>query len=248
MTTITTWFTLGTLGMLVGTAVLAYGFRLIPAAKRRRYAVLVSIPGIAIFAYALMAVEIGGIPVGDSTVWAPKYIDWLLTTPLNVLFLALFAGADREETTALVGLQALTIVFGMAGAVTGGAISWVLFGLGSLTFLGVGYLLYGSITSAARDTHSEVGLGLYETLRNFVVVLWSVYPVIWVLGQTGFGLMDLETTTLVVAYLDVVTKIGFGLLALHGELTLKELPSEGRSEPDAGGEAVPTEPDQQPAD
>lgn len=245
---ITTWFTLGTLGMVVGTAVLAYGFRLIPAARRKRYAVLVSIPGIAIFAYALMAMGIGGIPVGDRTVWAPRYIDWLLTTPLNVLFLALFAGADRGTTVKLVGLQTLTIAFGMAGAVASGAIGWVLFGLGALAFVGVGYLLYGSITSAARDTHSEVGLGLFETLRNFVVVLWGVYPVIWILGQTGIGLMDLETTALVVAYLDVVTKVGFGLLALHGELTLKELPTEGGSERDAGGEAVSAEPDQQPAD
>jgi len=223
MSTITNWFTLGTLGMLVGTAILTYGFTLVPADKRTRYAVLVSIPGIAIVAYGIMALGIGGLDVGGRTVWVPRYVDWLLTTPLNVLFLALFAGADRRTTGALVGLQTLTIVFGMAGAVIGGPLGWALFALGSLAFLGVGYLLYGPVAAAGRRTHTEVGVGLFETLRNFVVVLWAVYPIIWVLGQTGLGLMDLETTALVVAYLDVVTKVGFGLLALHGEITVDDL-------------------------
>ncbi len=45
-----------------------------------------------------------------------RYVDWLLTTPLNVWFLALLAGASREDTVKLVVLQALTIVFGFAGS------------------------------------------------------------------------------------------------------------------------------------
>jgi sensory rhodopsin len=240
-----TWFTLGTIGMFVGTAILAYGFRLVPAERRKRYAVLVSIPGIAIFAYALMALGIGGIEVGGQTVWAPRYVDWLLTTPLNVLFLGLFAGADRETIGQLVGLQTLTIVFGMAGALTDGLIAWGLFALGAASFAGVGYLLYGAISDAARGSLSEVGFGLYETLRNFVVVLWGIYPIIWILGQTGVGLMDLETTTMVVAYLDVVTKVGFGLLALSGEVTIEQLDTDAVV--DAQGESV-TEPDPQPSD
>ena len=239
-----TWFTLGAVGMIVGTAILAYGFRLVPAERRTRYAVLVSIPGIAIFAYALMALGIGGVEIGGQTVWVPRYVDWLLTTPLNVLFLALFAGADRETTGKLVGLQTLTITFGFAGALTGGILAWGLFALGAASFVGVGYLLYGAITDAAGETLPEVGFGLYETLRNFVVVLWGVYPIIWILGQSGLGVMDLETTALVVAYLDVVTKVGFGLLALNGELTIERLDT------DAVGDAEPpaTEPEPQPAD
>ena len=48
MTTITTWFTLGLLGELLGTAVLAYGYRLVPESARKLYLLLVAIPGIAI--------------------------------------------------------------------------------------------------------------------------------------------------------------------------------------------------------
>lgn len=48
-----------------------------------------------------------------------------------------------------------------------------------------------------------------------MIVLWLVYPVIWVLGGPGLAFLDTETTALVVAYLDVVAKVGLGLIALN---------------------------------
>ena len=215
MDTITIWFTLGLLGELLGTGLLAYGYTLVPEATRKRYLLLISIPGIAIVAYALLTLGVGAIQSESHTVYVVRYIDWLLTTPINVLYLALLAQTSRANTYKLVGLQALTIVFGFAGAVTASPLSYLLFGLGSACFVGVVYLLYGEIAADAAATLSDLEDSLYRTLRNFVVVLWSVYPVVWLLGQAGIGLMDVETATLVIVYLDVVTKVGFGIIALY---------------------------------
>ena len=220
MSTITTWFTLGLLGELLGTALLAYGYRLVPEATRKRYLLLIAIPGIAIVAYLLLVLDVGAIDGGGHTVYVVRYVDWLLTTPINVLYLALLAQASRETTGKLVGLQALTIVFGFAGAVTSGAIAYALFALGAAAFAGVVYLLYNDVADAAVASLSDVEVSLYRTLRNFVVVLWSVYPVVWLLGAAGVGLMDVETASLVIVYLDVVTKVGFGVIALHAWLTI----------------------------
>jgi sensory rhodopsin len=231
MAAITTWFTLGLFGMAVGTAVLAYGFRLIPESMYRRYAILVSVPGIAVFGYAAMALGLGSIQAAGHVVHLPRYIDWLLTTPLNILFLGLLAGASREALVRMIGLQALTIIFGFVGALFLAPLNWVFWLLGSAAFAGVVYLLYGEIDEAASETLSDSGAAVYQTLRNFVVVLWLVYPIIWVLEPSGTGLMDAETTALVVAYLDVVTKVGFGLIALHGHVVV--LPHDARpAEPD----------------
>lgn len=220
MIDITTWFTLGLLGMTLGTAVLAYGFRLVPEALHRRYALLVSIPGIAILGYLAMALGYGAVDAGGHVVYVPRYVDWLLTTPLNILFLGLLAGAARSTLWRMIGLQALTIVAGFVAALVAAPWSFLLYLVGSAAFAGVIYLLYTSVDDAAKATLSESGAGLYETLRNFVVVLWLIYPAIWLLEPSGFGLMDVETTTLVVAYLDVVTKVGFGLIALHGHVVI----------------------------
>jgi sensory rhodopsin len=220
MATITTWFTLGLLGELLGTAVLAYGYTLVPEETRKRYLLLIAIPGIAIIAYALMALGFGAIQSEGHAVYVIRYIDWLLTTPINVLFLALLAGASREDTVKLVVLQALTIVFGFAGAVTPSPVSYALFAVGAALFGGVIYLLYRNVAVAAAATLSDVEMSLYRTLRNFVVVLWLVYPVVWLVGAAGLGLMDVETASLVIVYLDVVTKVGFGVIALMAMMNL----------------------------
>ena len=57
---------------------------------------------------------------------------------------------------------------------------------------------------------------VYRKLRAFLVVLWLVYPVIWLVGPNAVGVMDVETTALVVSYIDIVSKVGFGLIALNG--------------------------------
>ena len=220
MSTITTWFTLGLLGELLGTALLAYGYTLVPEETRKRYLLLVAIPGIAIVAYLLLVLGVGAVDGGGHTVYVVRYVDWLLTTPINVLYLGLLAQASRETIGKLVGLQALTIVFGFAGAMASGGLAYALFALGAVAFAGVVSLLYGDVADAAVVALSDVGASLYRTLRNFVVVLWSVYPVVWLLGAAGLGVMDVETASLVIVYLDVVTKVGFGVIALHAWLTM----------------------------
>jgi sensory rhodopsin len=44
--------------------------------------------------------------------------------------------------------------------------------------------------------------------------------------------MNLTTTALVVSYLDVVAKVGFGLIALSGQLTSSAVTSESASPAD----------------
>ncbi|WP_310915030.1 bacteriorhodopsin [Haloarcula sp. S1AR25-4] len=223
MDTITIWFTLGLLGELLGTAVLAYGYTLVPEATRKRYLLLVAIPGVAIVAYVLLTLGVGRIQAAGHTVYVVRYADWLVTTPINVLYLGLLAQAARDDIAKLVGLQALTIVFGFAGTVVPDPLNYGLFALGAACFAGVVYLLYGSVASAAVAALSDLEVSLYRTLRNFVVVLWMVYPVVWLLGASGIGLLDVETASLVIVYLDVVTKVGFGVIALQAWTTIREV-------------------------
>jgi len=220
MVDLTTWFALGGLGMFLGTLGLAVGFRLVPRAHWRRYAILVAVPAIAVGAYALMALGFGGVETQDgSTIFALRYLDWLLTTPLHVLYLGLLAGAATGVIARTIGLMALTIVFGFAGAMIAGLSGWALFGLGSVTFAGVVYYTYVDFAESASE-RDEVTLALYQKLRAFVIVLWLLYPGIWILAPTGIGLLNAGTYVLVISYLDVVAKVGFGLIALSGQLTV----------------------------
>jgi sensory rhodopsin len=201
--------------MVVGTGMLAYGLTLLPNEKRRPFLLLVGVTGIAAIAYALMALDVGAITSADGApVYVPRYVDWLLTTPMHVAFIALLAGAGRSLLYRLLALQALTIAFGFAGAVVASPLNWVAFALGGLAFAAVVYYMYTDLGTLA-DERSDAVAAQFRKLRSFVVVLWLIYPVIWVAAQPGLGLMDSETATLVIAYIDVVAKVGFGLIALN---------------------------------
>lgn len=219
MSTLSTWFALGAVGMALGTLILAYGFRLIPAENRNRFSILVAVPGIAFGAYLLMALGIGQVDTqGGELLYVLRYVDWLLTTPLHVLYLGLLAGAAMSVIYRAMGLMALTIIFGFAGAMLTGVAKWGLFALGSVAFLGVIYYALYDFDAAVQQT-DDLTVALYRKLRAFLIVLWLMYPFIWILAPIGLGFMNIETSALVLSYLDVVAKVGFGLIALSGQLT-----------------------------
>jgi sensory rhodopsin len=246
MVDISLWFTLGTLGMVVGTAMLTYGLVLVPREKWRLLAWIAAVPAIAAVAYGLMALGFGGFRAPDGAlVFIPRYVDWLLTTPIHVAVIAVVVGASRPVVARIAGLQALTIVFGFAAAALTAPASWALYALGSLCFAGVVYTFYGDLEDRAAAATDEAA-ALFRKLRAFVVVLWLVYPVIWLLGSAGLGVMDSETAALVVSYIDVVSKVGFGLIAINNYVKLAaiddELPDDGESPrvgPDFGDEDAP---------
>jgi len=218
---ITLWFVLGTLGMALGSVGLAYGFVTLSSDRHREYADVVVVTLIATVAYGLMALDVGEISTATgAAIYIPRYVDWLLTTPLHVVFIALIAGAGRRLIAKAAGLQAATIVLGFLGAILATPLKELFFLAGSLAFVGVVYLLVIEANETARE-RDDVTAGLYRKLRNFVIVLWLVYPVIWLLAPTGYGFMDTETASLVITYIDVVAKVGFGLIALNGLQTLE---------------------------
>ena len=227
---ITRWFTLGTLGMIGGTLAMGYALWRAPGENAREDWLLIGVGVTAAVAYALLSADFATIQAMDGhTVYVVRYIDWALTTPMHVAYLALLVGVTGRYLIEAAGVQALTIVLGLAGAYVEGPLKWVLFAAGGLAFVRVLYLLYGPITDVARSGNEDVA-GTHRTLLNFIAVLWLIYPIIWVLAQSGIGLLDLETQALVVTYIDVVAKIGFGLIALNGRAVSSLV---GDAEPEA---------------
>ncbi len=218
LTELTTWFGLGAAGMTIGTLLFGSGLFSADANSRKYYATLTAISGIAAVAYVVMALEIGWQTVGeDRLVFVPRYVDWLLTTPLLVLYLAFLADAGRGMIGKLAGANVLVIVPGMAAALTPGVERYGLFALGGLAFVYLAYLLVGPLTQMVRGLRSE---SLFLSLRNLTVILWSVYPLIWLLGPAGLGFLTETVDVMLVVYLDLITKVGFGLIALNARAVL----------------------------
>ena len=210
----TLWLWVGAVGMALGTVPPAYKF-LTDAESRGYTAVLALVTGIAAVAYALMAQGYGSIAVGGNSVAIVRYTDWLVTTPLMVLYLALLSQPGRRAIGALVAVDVVVIVAGVAATATGGVTQYLLFGVGTLAYLVLVWLLVRTLPRRASfaSTRQE---SAFVTLRNLTVVVWTLYPVVWLLAPTGVGLLLPETQVLVFTYLDIVSKVGFVAVALRG--------------------------------
>ncbi|EMA63572.1 bacteriorhodopsin [Halorubrum kocurii] len=204
------------------------------------YATLAGVTGVAALAYLAMALGFGTVATPGGDLPVARYLDWLITTPLLLLYLGLLARPSRRVLAGLIAVDVVIIAGGIAAVVTAGTLSWGLFAVASAAYA---VLVYGLLVSLPRSASAETDRvrAVFGTLRNITVVLWTLYPVVWLLAPTGLGLLTPATEMLLFVYLDIVSKVGFVVVAVAGADALDRLGAE--SGLDAGREFVAADPD-----
>jgi len=215
------WAAVGAVVLGLGTIPSVY-FALRDERNQKYYAVLAAITGIASVAYALTSFGIGSIPLDGATFYTPRYVDWLLTTPLLILYLTMLCKPGKQLYALLIGIDVALIGLGIVAIFTEGVLSLTLFGLGTAAYVALAYLLVSELPDRASFASERVGI-VFAKLRNVTVVLWTLYPVVWLLAPVGFGLMTPGTEMMVIVYLDIITKVGFAILAIMGRDALDDI-------------------------
>ncbi|AZH24237.1 bacteriorhodopsin [Haloplanus aerogenes] len=234
--TATTWAALGAIGMALGTIPPLWGLQNDPD-RRGHYLALAGVTGVATVAYALMALDIGTVSASGRVVSIPRYVDWLITTPLILLFLSMLGRTGRGSLLRLVVADIALLALGGVAVVLSGPIRWAAFAGGVVCFGVLVYELYGRIPRLATFSNERARI-LFITLRNLTIALWTLYPIVWVLAPSGIGLLTRDMTMLVVAYLDLISKAAFVALAVDGMDALADA-----DRGDAGAGAVTVDPD-----
>jgi len=218
--------------------------------RQEFYIITIFIAAIAFVNYLAMLLGFGVAVLdiaGEATpiYWA-RYTDWFFTTPLLLLDLGLLAGATRNELAALVGLDAAMIGTGALATLTASGNPIV---QGGLTLLGLSveaqrliwwgvstalllvllYFLFGTLTQKAQRLGGQAR-STFTTLRNVVLVLWLVYPVWWIIGTEGLGVLGLGIETAGFMVLDLTAKIGFGIILLSSREALDQAGSGAAAE------------------
>jgi bacteriorhodopsin len=232
----TVWLSIGTIGMALGTvAFILMGLRA-PQGSRYFFVITASITLIAFISYLVMTTGQGSTILtagGESRefYWA-RYVDWLLTTPLLLLDLALLAlvkpGQSIGLISSIIGLDVLMILTGLgAGFSTNAFIQVVFFLISTAALVAVLYLVVTRLLAAARGRSPAVAR-VFNTLAGLTVVLWAIYPVLFLIGSEGFGAVGLTTEIFVFMVLDLLAKVGFGFLLLTSRDALSDLTGGGR--------------------
>ncbi|MEJ5944644.1 bacteriorhodopsin [Pseudokineococcus basanitobsidens] len=203
--------------------------------KRYRPASLASalICGVAFLAYALLVVQWlrGFTATDDGTSFVPdpglavtplRYMDWSVTVPLLAAELFAICTLARRTSAwtrfAALGSAFLMILTGYFGAITLGGgdptTPLVVWGIVSTVFFVVLYVLLWRPYRAAR---AEVGAEAGTSLRNAVVLLFSVfgaYPLLYLVplwaGDDSAGWA--VTVQVLFSAADITAKVGFGVL------------------------------------
>ena len=146
-----------------------------------------------------------------------RYIDWLLTVPLQMVeFYLILAACTNVAGSLFKKLLVGSLVMlgaGFAGE-AGLAPAMPAFIVGMAGWLYMIYELYMGEGKAAVSTASPAVNSAYNAMMMIIVVGWSIYPLGYVAGYL-MGAVDASTLNLIYNLADFINKILFGLIIWH---------------------------------
>ena len=143
-----------------------------------------------------------------------RYVDWLLTVPLQIiefyLILAAIAVVKSSLFWRLLIASVIMLVAGYLGEV-GSVNVWAGFVVGMLAWL---YIIYEIFAGEASQINASKGTAAsqkaFNALRLIVTIGWAIYPLGYVIGYTGGG--SAEGLNIIYNLADFVNKIAFGVV------------------------------------
>ncbi|MDT7858054.1 bacteriorhodopsin [Rubrivirga sp. S365] len=220
----TTWYWIGTAAMALGSVV--FGIGAAKADHRPReilYTLNFFICLVAFALYLTMAMGYGSFVSADGTktAWV-RYATWGITTPLLLLDLTLIASSRNVLAAQLIGANTFMIGTGLIATLLPEdvrALTWYVVSCGA--YLAVAYLLLGPYRRSAVAAHPK-SAGAFQRLVAVHVFLWTLYPVVWLISPEGLDVVGDAWEAGLFTVLDVVAKVGFGLLALNTLATVTQ--------------------------
>ena len=153
------------------------------------------------------------VVMGESPV-VYRYIDWVLTVPLQMVefFLILVAAGAVVSSNVFWRLLVGTLIMIVGGYLgEAGYISVVLgFIIGIIGWAIIIWEIFGGEASKAATTKESVQ-SAFNAMRIIVLVGWAIYPLGYILGLM-MGSVDASTLNGVYNIADFVNKILFGLI------------------------------------
>ena len=143
-----------------------------------------------------------------------RYVDWLLTVPLQIVEFYLILAAIAVVRAALFWKLLIASVVMLVGGYLGevGAMNyWIAFIIGMLGWI---YIIYEIFAGEASQINANEGTAASKTafsaLRIIVTFGWAIYPLGYMAGGMGLGQGGIETLNIVYNLADFVNKIAFG--------------------------------------
>ena len=151
--------------------------------------------------------------VGDTpTVY--RYIDWLITVPLQIIEFYLVVAAVTTISAIifwkLLIASILMLVFGYLGetGLMDVTIGWI---LGMIAWFYIIYeIFFGETAAANAGSGNAASQQAFTTIKWIVTVGWAIYPLGYAIGYFGGG-VDANSLNIIYNLADLINKTLFGL-------------------------------------
>jgi len=205
-------FWLISMGMLAATAFFFMERSSVVTGWKTSVTVAGLITGIAFIHYMYMRgvwVQTGDLPA------VFRYIDWLVTIPLQMVEFYLILAAVRKVPSGIFWRLLIGSLIMLIGGYLGEA-GYIPATLGFVIFMaGWIYVLYeifsGEAGKAAAKSGNKSFSTAFSALRVIVTVGWAIYPLGYVFGNLTGG-VDANSLNVIYNFADFINKIAFGLI------------------------------------
>jgi len=200
------------MGMIASTVFFFAERNTVAQAWRPSVSVAGLVTGVAFVHYMYMRgiwVETGETP----TVY--RYIDWLITVPLQIVEFYLILAAVRKVPASmfwrLLIASLVMLIFGYLGEA--GYISALLgFVVGVAAWIYILFELFsGEAGKAMKSSGNKALKTAFSAMRMIVTIGWAIYPLGYLLGYLAGG-VDANSLNVIYNLADFINKIAFGLV------------------------------------
>jgi bacteriorhodopsin len=230
MTQVWLWF--GCISMTLGAIFFGFGAA---HPRNQRWQIVQSlnffICAIAASLYLAMIFKQGFTYVNGYPTYLTRYLTWTFSTPLTIILLSYLGRTSLPIAASMVGADVYMIVTGFVATISPKPISnvWYLVSCGA--YLALAYLLLKQYRQQAEQEYPR-SKQVFRRLLTVHLVIWTAYPVVWILANTGFNVINSTTESACYTILDIAAKVGFGFLALNSLNQLEQAESMTRTVPE----------------
>ena len=143
-----------------------------------------------------------------------RYIDWLITVPLQIIEFYLIVAAVTAVSAGIFWRLLIASIVMLVGGYLGETGLWVPsvgFAVGMIAWVYIIYEIFLGETAAANaSSGNSASQSAFNTIKWIVTVGWAIYPVGYALGYFAGGVNN-EALNIVYNLADLINKTAFGL-------------------------------------
>ena len=142
--------------------------------------------------------------IGEPVYWS-RWLFYMASCSLLTISVAMVLRQAESVTLAKIPILTMLVMFcGFLAAFITSIERWWFFAFSSIAYVALLITLFKGIPRG----------GMNSQLMWFIIIFWSLFPLVFILAPTGFGLISTFTAVILYAALDVITKIIYGLIIL----------------------------------